>query len=327
MVQAKEKTRIAWIDIVRGIGIFLVILGHTYRSNQVLNWIVSFHMPLFFILSGWLRGCNRKPFEWKTFILKKIQAFLVPLAIFQSVTYLYWLVIESRFREFDFGPMWFLIALFVAEVVSELIVDFSGFLGAAIAAVVSVVGLYLTSMIVEPATLLAWFPRCMGATLFFLIGVLVSKFIPVSKVTLDNKSRILVPIMAVGGVLLSQINGRVDLYFLLFGNYFIYIMAALVGSAFIYCLAMQIRENRFLEHIGRYSIIILCTHEPIKRAVIQVLSIVSRVPGETLRNNILIGFTIAVAVLLIELIVIQIVKYVADILRKTKFECLVVFVK
>lgn len=199
MVQANEKTRIAWIDIVRGIGIFLVILGHTYRSNQVLNWIVSFHMPLFFILSGWLRGCNRKPFEWKTFILKKIQAFLVPLAIFQSITYLYWLVIESRFREFDFGPMWFLIALFVAEVVSELIVDFSGFLGAAIAAVVSVVGLYLTSMIVEPATLLAWFPRCMGATLFFLIGVLVSKFIPVSKVTLDNKSRILVPIMAVGG--------------------------------------------------------------------------------------------------------------------------------
>lgn len=104
-------------------------------------------------------------------------------------------------------------------------------------------------------------------------------------------------------------------------------MAALVGSAFIYCLAMQIRENRFLEHIGRYSIIILCTHEPIKRAVIQVLSIVSRVPGETLRNNILIGFTIAVAVLLIELIVIQIVKYVADILRKTKFECFVAFVK
>lgn len=74
MVQANEKTRIAWIDIVRGIGIFLVIMGHTYRSNQVLNWIVSFHMPLFFILSGWLRDCNRKAFEWKTFILKKIQA-------------------------------------------------------------------------------------------------------------------------------------------------------------------------------------------------------------------------------------------------------------
>lgn len=104
-------------------------------------------------------------------------------------------------------------------------------------------------------------------------------------------------------------------------------MAALVGSAFIYSLAMQIRENKFLEYIGRYSIIILCTHEPIKRAVIQVLSVVSHVPGETLRNNIVIGFAIAIAVLLIKLVVIQIVKYVADILRKTKFECLVAFVK
>lgn len=99
----------------------------------------------------------------------------------------------------DFGPMWFLIAIFVAEVVAELIIDISGLFGVAIATVVSAVGLYLTSMIVEPATFLVWFPRCIGATLFFLIGVLISKYIPVNKVTLDNKSRILVPIMAVGG--------------------------------------------------------------------------------------------------------------------------------
>lgn len=56
MRQIKDNGRIAWVDIAKGLGIFLVVLGHTYRKNPVQNWIYSFHMPLFFILSGWLRG-------------------------------------------------------------------------------------------------------------------------------------------------------------------------------------------------------------------------------------------------------------------------------
>ncbi len=50
MAQIEKGKRIVWIDIVRGIGIFLVIMGHTYRSNPVLNWIASFicHYFLYF---------------------------------------------------------------------------------------------------------------------------------------------------------------------------------------------------------------------------------------------------------------------------------------
>jgi fucose 4-O-acetylase-like acetyltransferase len=57
--------RIAWIDCARGIGISLVVIGHVLRglvaasilprSNAVVltdAWIYSFHMPLFFLLSG-----------------------------------------------------------------------------------------------------------------------------------------------------------------------------------------------------------------------------------------------------------------------------------
>lgn len=51
-----RQNRISWIDIARGIGICLVVMGHVYRSNPVLMWICSFHTPLFFILSGGLRG-------------------------------------------------------------------------------------------------------------------------------------------------------------------------------------------------------------------------------------------------------------------------------
>lgn len=46
----REK-RIEWIDIAKGIGILLVILGHTFSMGKVQP-LYSFHMPLFFVLSG-----------------------------------------------------------------------------------------------------------------------------------------------------------------------------------------------------------------------------------------------------------------------------------
>ena len=39
--------RIEWIDIARGIGIILVILGHI-GIGKIGKFIYSFHIPLFF---------------------------------------------------------------------------------------------------------------------------------------------------------------------------------------------------------------------------------------------------------------------------------------
>ena len=60
-----DRARITWVDHARGIGIFLVVLGHTLRGLEASRiiadgpafrltdaWIYRFHMPLFFLLSG-----------------------------------------------------------------------------------------------------------------------------------------------------------------------------------------------------------------------------------------------------------------------------------
>ena len=49
-----NKKRIEYIDYARGIAMLLVILGHCFQSVEyTLNhFILSFHMPLFFFLSG-----------------------------------------------------------------------------------------------------------------------------------------------------------------------------------------------------------------------------------------------------------------------------------
>ena len=53
------KQRIIFIDWLKAIGIFLVIVGHMPMGDNMLrNWIYSFHMPLFFFASGFLYRQN-----------------------------------------------------------------------------------------------------------------------------------------------------------------------------------------------------------------------------------------------------------------------------
>ena len=44
-----NNIRIDWIDLTKGIAIFLMVCGHTSIPLSISNWIWSFHMPLFFL--------------------------------------------------------------------------------------------------------------------------------------------------------------------------------------------------------------------------------------------------------------------------------------
>lgn len=51
----KTGSRIQWIDICKGIAIVLMILGHIKGKPPAFNTVIfSFHMPLFFIVNGYL---------------------------------------------------------------------------------------------------------------------------------------------------------------------------------------------------------------------------------------------------------------------------------
>ncbi|PJG49261.1 glycosyl transferase [Sphingobium sp. LB126] len=46
--------RLEWIDVARGIGIMAVVVGHVWTRGSLRDAMYSFHMPLFFLLSGLL---------------------------------------------------------------------------------------------------------------------------------------------------------------------------------------------------------------------------------------------------------------------------------
>lgn len=55
MVESNQiffKERDLSFDIAKGIAIFLMVIGHTSIPKIANTWIYSFHMPLFFFVSG-----------------------------------------------------------------------------------------------------------------------------------------------------------------------------------------------------------------------------------------------------------------------------------
>ena len=56
---ATHNKRAADIDMLRAIGIILMLLGHVGFGKIFETYISAFHMPLFFILSGFLFSNKR----------------------------------------------------------------------------------------------------------------------------------------------------------------------------------------------------------------------------------------------------------------------------
>ena len=54
MIFSNMANRIDWIDVAKGLAIILVVAGHAGFPILVEGAIYSFHMPLFFMTSGFV---------------------------------------------------------------------------------------------------------------------------------------------------------------------------------------------------------------------------------------------------------------------------------
>lgn len=88
--------RISFIDISRAIAIVLIVLGHTIVHSKhcfvLFKIIYSFHVALFFIISGYLFKIKNESFL--SFIKNKFIRLLIPYfflvcSIFNSIFYIW----------------------------------------------------------------------------------------------------------------------------------------------------------------------------------------------------------------------------------------------
>lgn len=131
-----EKRRVDYLDMVKGIGIILVVVGHCgYLAPRALTVIYSFHMPLFFVVSGMISCYRRDELQpAKQFVVKKMKSLMIPYVIF-SLIYLaiyggYFCYVAGYLTPEMIGRyavqalsldgmsvLWFLSALFLAELI------------------------------------------------------------------------------------------------------------------------------------------------------------------------------------------------------------------
>lgn len=77
-----EQRRDNTVTLVKAIGIILMVVGHVVASDLVVRKaIFTFHMPLFFIMSGY---CFNEKYlvNAKQFIIRKIKGIYVPFVLF-----------------------------------------------------------------------------------------------------------------------------------------------------------------------------------------------------------------------------------------------------
>lgn len=122
----KAPSRDISLDIMKGIAIVLVVIGHVitavrpadYKYDPVFRFCYSFHMPLFIFISGWLTGCKSDDkIRKRSWILNRFYRLMIPYMIWTAVKG----VISGRYdliRLLFVEPvLWFLINLFLSDLI------------------------------------------------------------------------------------------------------------------------------------------------------------------------------------------------------------------
>ena len=306
MTDTKGKTtriaeRVHWLDVAKGFGIILVVIGHIYKNEIVYNWIYSFHMPLFFFIAGYLYKKKNIIDDIK----HRLQTILVPYFDFGVLVLLYWIVFERYFRDsilsipkailglllgiysfLDFNVhLWFLPCFFVTVILYNILRNSIGKRVTYIAsAFLSMVGVVLNLPVIDKGTL----PFCADLVLIYIGFYALGNFFKEKNIFGIISTRSLLLLIGTGELManffLTYLYGYKGIYWFVFG---------MVGVVGICLISIAIRENRILEFYGRSSLIILCIHGPIYRALVKITSLFIEKSTETIREDLFLVILIS----------------------------------
>lgn len=278
--------RIKWIDYAKAIAIVCVIYGHTYE-NIIVKWIYSFHMPLWFFLSG----ITFKYYEdMNTFIKKKCKSIIVPYIQFgiiriiwisikkivlyrdYDMTYIFKLlvgiVVNKRNEEYSIG-LWFLPLLFFTELFAYLIINKFRKKKYFMFYVECVIILLLVFEYLYWKNIKYIFPYgidAIGSSLsFFLIGYLYKKNKKNRNINCKKKILFAFIVNVISGAINTYIisKSKIDMYYGNYGNILLYFISAISGIYFILKLCILI-DNVVIKKIlfiGKNTLYIYCLHQ------------------------------------------------------------------
>jgi fucose 4-O-acetylase-like acetyltransferase len=274
-----------YIDLLKGFGIFLVVWGHTMTPRSA--YIYSFHMPLFFFLSGFVH--KDKPL--REFVLSKINSLYIPYLVFSFISWVFYLVrlyCHGRFNEISIHlpkiyslingtannggnyPIWFLPCILMVSIFFFLINHYlkKPILKQGIILVLSLVG-YLFS--IYKVKLAFQLDIALTGLVFYGLGFIVKEYGFLQKLDRIRNYHVFLFVLLCEliHILTAYLNTRISAISHVnmagnqMGNYFLFYVSALAAITAFMILGYKIRNIRIINFLGVNTLIILAVHKPL----------------------------------------------------------------
>jgi fucose 4-O-acetylase-like acetyltransferase len=321
-------SRLLCLDAAKGIGIICVVIGHIATDPLLARFIFSFHMPLFFFLSGIAFEFSRQ----EQFICRHMRSLLMPYVIFCILSFLYWFLLERHFRPSDFNAtsaflniffaqggkyifnsvMWFLPCLFIVEVFYYTIQKRipSGLAAALVVLAFVVAGFAVSGTKPFPpcfrlsVRLPLMLDTAMVGLAFYALGACLGRF-PATGVHLCKSA--LAATMEVRRTVLASVSisafalclslavffpSKTDLAEFILSDPVIFFIGSCSGIVAVIAAAKCVSLT-WLQATGRMSLVIMCLHEPVKRVLLKIAEGVLGIDIADLRVGIFTSIVIA----------------------------------
>jgi acyltransferase len=313
--------RLVWVDVAKGIGIALVVLGHAPGlGDGTRTLIYAFHMPLFFLLSGLLASARGLEAPFPAYAAEQARRLLVPYFAFSLLSYPIWWLAVSFGKQPSPGvtlarpllgtlygngtdgwldhdvALWFYPCLFS----TRLLFFWVARLRTTRAIAVALLALAIAGPLDSRYDPIRW-PWGLNVALvsgvFFGAGFLLRRLRVRAPGPGDPR---LLALMAVGLPVqlgLTLLNGRVDMNGHAYGSPWLFYAAATSGIAMTCALARYLERARLPAHLGRNSNAIFPLHIPLFTLFTGVAVLVAGLPQTFNDHSSALGVLYAVAAL------------------------------
>lgn len=316
--------RLNQFDILKAIGIILVIVGHTLDYNIMRNMIYSFHMPLFFLVSGYfLKVKNPVPPIKKLgkrllipYLLSSIIIALSANIIFytnkhsfdvhyiinwlQSIAYGNGVTEGTQFH--SIGPLWFLPALFWGTIILSLLIQAAKYVSPVLTTLLCVIiALFLSQhKICLPLSIL----QGMLGVGYMYIGYLMRIYYP-TIILKDRLSWIIITVIW----MFSFKSGYLSLVQCYANPELLALTGALCGTYLVYVISNHIAQRkdkmcRAFTELGKMTLLILCIHS-IEDSIIPWKTYINNIALHHYVSNCIIIFVRVLVVISISVVLLK----------------------
>jgi fucose 4-O-acetylase-like acetyltransferase len=260
------KKKIDWVNYSKAMGIILVVFGHVWRginakgllTNNITfllidDLVYSFHMPLFFLISGFFVSNSFSKYSKKDLVNKKAKTLMYAYFVWSIVQILiniilsdytnnstdFWAILKLVYL--PISPFWYLYSLFLMYLLYVVISSINIKLNL----ILSVI-LYLV-----PNTGISLVENLFNFYIYFVLGSLFFNFMVRSNKQVLNLF-FSIPLFFLSFFIYKYILKVDDIRF--------YFIPAIIGSIIIFNLSKILRNSKILNLLGNDSLIIFLLH-------------------------------------------------------------------